>query len=32
MTLERRLADGKMVAFDLPGREQAQAMLIENFH
>lgn len=25
-------ADGKSVAFDQPGREQAQAMLIENFH
>jgi Tol biopolymer transport system component/DNA-binding winged helix-turn-helix (wHTH) protein len=24
--------DGKMVAFDQPGREQDQAMLVENFH
>src|SRR5262249_4314430 len=24
-------ADGKMVAFDQPGREQAQTMLVENF-
>ena len=24
--------DGKLVAFDQPGREQAQAMLVENFH
>jgi hypothetical protein len=24
-------ADGKIVAFDQPGQEQAQAMLVENF-
>jgi hypothetical protein len=24
--------DGKTVAFDQPGQEEAQAMLVENFH